>query len=63
MLVGQGAIADRVNEKLGSSDLGIATLRRILWRELDAMRNGTPTKAWRRLERSSQLFVKDGVVT
>ncbi|SFI34703.1 Phenylpropionate dioxygenase, large terminal subunit [Collimonas sp. OK307] len=62
VLVGQGAIADRVNEKLGSSDLGIATLRRILWRELDAMRAGTPTKAWRRLERSSQLFVKGDMV-
>ncbi len=61
VLVGQGAIADRTNETLGGSDLGIATLRRILWRELDAIRTGAPTKAWRPLERASLLFVKDGV--
>lgn len=55
-LVGQGAIADRVNERLGSSDRGIAMLRRILLREIDAVRAGTPTKEWRRLEQPSNLF-------
>jgi 5,5'-dehydrodivanillate O-demethylase oxygenase subunit len=62
VLVGQGAIADRVHETLGSSDLGVATLRRILWRELDAIRAGTPTKVWRRLGQASVLFTKEGVV-
>lgn len=55
-LVGQGAIADRVNECLGSSDRGVAMLRRILLRELDAIRAGTPTKEWRPLEKPSKLF-------
>jgi 5,5'-dehydrodivanillate O-demethylase oxygenase subunit len=50
ILVGQGAIVDRSKERLGSSDRGIAMLRRILWREMDAMSEGKPTKAWRRNE-------------
>jgi 5,5'-dehydrodivanillate O-demethylase len=33
---------------LGRSDLGIITLRRIFFRELQALRNGQPTKVWRR---------------
>ncbi len=49
-LVGQGAIADRANERLASSDRGIAMLRRILWREMDAINAGKPTKPWRRNE-------------
>ncbi|MGA7779845.1 MAG: Rieske 2Fe-2S domain-containing protein [Paraburkholderia sp.] len=58
-LVGQGVIADRVNECLGSSDAGIAMLRRILERELDAMASEGVCKKWRRLEQASILF-KDG---
>lgn len=57
VLVGQGAVADRVNEILGSSDLGIVTLRRILERELEALRSGSPTKNWRPNEEGfSDLF-------
>ena len=55
-LVGQGEIADRVNECLGSSDAGIAMLRRILERELDAMASGQARKTWRRLDQASILF-------
>jgi hypothetical protein len=33
---------------LGRSDLGVITLRRIFWREMEALRNGRPTKAWRK---------------
>lgn len=46
--VGQGAIADRSQETLGRSDAGIALLRRIFWRELDALRSGEPMKVWKR---------------
>jgi len=49
--VGQGAIVDRSKERLGRSDMGIAFLRRIFWRELEAIRNGQPTKEWRRLNK------------
>jgi hypothetical protein len=55
-LVGQGAIVDRVSERLGSSDRGIALLRRIIFREIDALRAGMPTKEWRRLEKPPKLF-------
>jgi 5,5'-dehydrodivanillate O-demethylase oxygenase subunit len=48
-IMGQGTIADRENEFLGESDAGIVLLRRLLWRELDTMRNGKPTKRWRAL--------------
>ncbi|HSV81646.1 MAG TPA: Rieske 2Fe-2S domain-containing protein [Ramlibacter sp.] len=54
-LVGQGAIADRAGECLGHSDMGVTLLRRILWRELDAIRAGQPTKHWHRLEKNSTL--------
>jgi 5,5'-dehydrodivanillate O-demethylase oxygenase subunit len=47
--VGQGPIVERQNETLGTSDLGIALLRRMVWRELDALRDGRPTKPWRRV--------------
>ena len=50
ILVGQGAIADRSKERLGTSDRGITMLRRILWREMDAINEGRPTKPWRRNE-------------
>jgi 5,5'-dehydrodivanillate O-demethylase len=47
--VGQGPIVDRPSEMLGKSDMGIALLRRMVWRELDALREGRPTKPWRKL--------------
>ena len=40
--VGQGAVVDRTGERLGRSDMGIAFLRRIFWRELEAMRERPP---------------------
>ncbi|OWT61910.1 iron-sulfur containing oxygenase [Candidimonas nitroreducens] len=45
---GQGVIADRSKELLGRSDLGVITLRRIFWRELEALRTGKPAKQWRK---------------
>jgi phenylpropionate dioxygenase-like ring-hydroxylating dioxygenase large terminal subunit len=45
---GQGVIVNRADEMLGRSDLGVITLRRIFFRELEALRNGQPTKTWRR---------------
>jgi 5,5'-dehydrodivanillate O-demethylase len=46
-MVGQGAIVDRTRERLGKSDVGIAKLRRIFFRELDALQEGTPLKEWK----------------
>jgi 5,5'-dehydrodivanillate O-demethylase len=43
---GQGRIADRGNERLGRSDTAIILWRRILERELRAMRDGGPVKDW-----------------
>jgi len=56
--VGQGAITDREREILGRSDAGIALLRRICFRELEAIREGRPTKAWRKLEHAAELPVQ-----
>jgi 5,5'-dehydrodivanillate O-demethylase len=53
--VGQGAIVDRTSEHLGKSDLGVAFLRRLYWREIEAMRQGRPTKDWRRLSHAVEL--------
>ena len=38
--MGQGAIADRTREKLGSSDKGIAMLRKRLFDDLDSIGRG-----------------------
>src|SRR5207302_1185502 len=46
--VGQGLIADRVNERLGQADVAIAILRRVWSRELRALDQGLPLKEWRR---------------
>jgi 5,5'-dehydrodivanillate O-demethylase len=43
---GQGSIADRHAEHLGRTDAGVVMLRRLMTRELDAMEQGLPTKAW-----------------
>jgi 5,5'-dehydrodivanillate O-demethylase len=53
--VAQGAIADRAHERLGKSDAGIVLLRRIFWRELDALSDGRATKAWRKLDHAIDL--------
>jgi 5,5'-dehydrodivanillate O-demethylase oxygenase subunit len=54
-MMGQGTIVDRTREHLGKSDLGIALLRKIFWREMEALRNGHPTKQWRRLEHAQEM--------
>jgi 5,5'-dehydrodivanillate O-demethylase len=46
---GQGRIHDRTKERLGASDAGIALLRRIIFRELDALAEGRPLKVWRKI--------------
>ena len=53
--VGQGTIVDRASERLGKSDLGVAFLRRTFWRELDAIHEGRPTKAWRKLDHATDM--------
>jgi 5,5'-dehydrodivanillate O-demethylase oxygenase subunit len=57
-LVGQGATADRAHERLGKSDAGIVLLRRIFWRELEALNAGRPTKVWRKLDHAAELPVQ-----
>lgn len=54
-LMGQGGIADRTNERLGKSDMGIVFLRNLFFRELEAIKSGHSTKQWRRLERPTDL--------
>jgi len=44
--VGQGAIADRINERLGRMDVGVILLRKIWERELQALAEGRPLKQW-----------------
>jgi 5,5'-dehydrodivanillate O-demethylase len=60
--VGQGTVADTINETLGRSDLGVMTLRRMFWRELDAIRSGGATKQWRRLPAPAELTKQPGAV-
>ena len=52
---GQGVIYDRSQENLSTSDAGVAFLRRIMLRELEAIRHGRPTKQWTRLEHAEHL--------
>jgi 5,5'-dehydrodivanillate O-demethylase oxygenase subunit len=52
---GQGVICDRSQENLSASDAGVAFLRRIFLRELEAIRQGRPTKQWARLEEAQHL--------
>ena len=44
--IGQGVIADRVNERLGRSDVGVVLVRNLWLRELQALAEGRPTKKW-----------------
>jgi 5,5'-dehydrodivanillate O-demethylase len=48
---GQGAIADRHNERLGRSDAVLILMRKLWLRELQALADGRPLKRWRRAER------------
>jgi 5,5'-dehydrodivanillate O-demethylase len=53
---GQGVIANRHAEHLGRTDAGVVMLRRIFSRELHALAEGRPTKAWTQ----SPLIPEDG---
>ncbi|WP_020653850.1 Rieske 2Fe-2S domain-containing protein [Massilia niastensis] len=44
---GQARITAREDEILGRSDLGIVTLRKLFWRELELQTTGQRTKTWR----------------
>jgi 5,5'-dehydrodivanillate O-demethylase oxygenase subunit len=57
-LRGQGRIVDRSQERLGQSDAGVALLRRIFLRELEAIREGRPIKAWTRLDEPAHLPIQ-----
>jgi 5,5'-dehydrodivanillate O-demethylase len=52
---GQGTIADREHEILGRSDAGLAFLRGIFLRELEAIRTGRPTKRWTKRREAAEL--------
>jgi len=52
---GQGVIADREHENLGRSDAGIAFLRRVFTREVDAVAGGGTPKTWTRLREAAVL--------
>ena len=47
-LAGQGAIVDRSRERLGQSDKGVILMRKLWEREMRAIAEGRPIKAWRR---------------
>jgi len=55
---GQGAIADRGNERLGRSDIAVILLRKIWQRELRALAEGKALKKWSRPE---QLMATTGL--
>ncbi len=57
---GQGRVARREQEILGSSDLGIVTLRRLFWRELAALREDGQAKHWHSLEELADLPEQPG---
>ena len=44
--VGQGSVAERVQEHLGRSDLGVILFRKIWEREFRALAEGRPLKNW-----------------
>ena len=52
---GQARVTRREDEILGRSDLGIVTLRKLFWRELDLVHAGQPTKAWAALPHAVEL--------
>lgn len=55
---GQGAIADRQHERLGKEDVAVLLLRKLWQRELRALAEGRPLKAW---TRPAQLVSTSGV--
>jgi 5,5'-dehydrodivanillate O-demethylase len=57
-MVGQGVSVDRTSEHLGNSDQGIAFLRRIFWREMEALREGRPAKQWRKTQHAMEMPIQ-----
>ena len=57
--VGQGSIVDRSQERLVSSDLGVALVRRLMFREMAARRSGKEPKKWTRLDEKIQLQTEE----
>lgn len=56
--VGQGAVTDRSRELLGASDRGIAMLRRQLFDDIEAVRNGRdPKGVMRDPQRNQRVFL------
>lgn len=58
--IGQGPRVQSADELLGKSDAGIVFLRRLFWRELEAIREKRPTKSWRRRAASAHLPMQPG---
>jgi len=56
-LAGQGEIVDRAKERLGESDKGIIFMRNLWEREMRALHEGRPLKAW---TRPPQSLIEDG---
>lgn len=47
---GQGQMVDRSFEMLGRTDAGVAAMRRVFEREMQAVADGRPTRNWKRLD-------------
>jgi 5,5'-dehydrodivanillate O-demethylase len=58
---GQGVIADRNQEHLGRSDIGVILFRKIWERELRALAEGRPLKKWALPQTASSEFVLGAV--
>jgi hypothetical protein len=54
---GQGIVADRTQEHLGRSDVGVILFRKIWERELRALAEGRPLKKWALPQSAGSEFV------
>jgi len=59
--LGQGPIADRLNERLGQGDAGIVFARGLLRREMARLERGLPLKQWQRKTDTTPLPLPPGV--
>lgn len=57
---GQARVTAREDEILGRSDLGIVTLRKLFFREMELIQAGQPTKEWRSLHDAEALPSQPG---
>jgi 5,5'-dehydrodivanillate O-demethylase len=60
--IGQGRIQDRGDEHLSRTDKGVVLLRRILLREMKALRDGRPPKAWAVMGERPDKDIVEGVL-